>query len=164
MKNVFINIETTGLNPSKNKIIEISALKVDSETRKKELFHQILNPGININKQILKLLDYEKSLFKKQQKFEEIADEFLDFVEGTTIVGFNNQFIFSFINRELSKAGHKKIKNKNIDLYKLSIKRFPKEINTVDFLTRAFNINYNKIENKTFFEVVVLEEIFKKIY
>ena len=41
--NVFISIETTGINTAADKIVEIAALKIDKNNLK-SLFHQIINP------------------------------------------------------------------------------------------------------------------------
>lgn len=163
MKYVFLDIETTGLNPKKNKIIELSALKVDQVTKKKELFHQLFNPGKKLSQNITSIIQLDNSLLKKQPRFKDQAKNFLEFIKESKIVGFNNAFLFSFLDQELIRAGYKKIMNKKIDLYHISKKRFPKEVNTVDFLTRALNIQNHTIDNKPFFEVVLLEEIFKRL-
>ena len=44
LNKAFISIETTGLNSSNDKIIEIAILKIDKNNLK-SLFHQIINPG-----------------------------------------------------------------------------------------------------------------------
>ena len=67
LNKVFISIETTGLNPSNDKIIEIAILKID-QNNLKSLFHQIINPEKEIDKNISNIIGYSNEELKKYPK------------------------------------------------------------------------------------------------
>ena len=63
----FVSIETTGINTSTDKIVEIAALKIDKNNLK-SLFHQIINPEKEIDKNISNIISYSNEELKKYPK------------------------------------------------------------------------------------------------
>ena len=94
---VFISIETTGINTSTDKIVEIAALKIDKNNLK-SLFHQIINPEKEIDKNISNIIGYSNEELKKYPKINEINESFINFINSSTLIGHNNDFIFNFLN------------------------------------------------------------------
>jgi len=119
LNKAFISIETTGLNPSNDKIIEIAILKID-QNNLKSLFHQIINPEKEIDKNISNIIGYSNEELKKYPKITEISDSFINFINSSTLIGHNNDFIFSFLNKELNVE----ISNEKIDVFEIAKKKF----------------------------------------
>ena len=80
----FISIETTGINTSADKIVEIAALKIDKNNLT-SLFHQIINPGKEIDKNISNIIGYSNEKLKKYPKINEINEIFVNFINSSNL-------------------------------------------------------------------------------
>ena len=154
LNKVFISIETTGLNPSNDKIIEIAILKID-QNNLKSLFHQIINPEKEIDKNISNIIGYSNEELKKYPKITEISDSFINFINSSTLIGHNNDFIFGFLNKELNVE----ISNEKIDVFEIAKKKYPNENNSIDNLKKKLNIVNNSTFSSSLNEVLELPKI-----
>ena len=152
--NVFISIETTGINTAADKIVEIAALKIDKNNLK-SLFHQIINPEKEIDKNISNIIGYSNEELKKYPKITEINERFINFINSSTLIGHNNDFIFSFLNKELNVE----ISNEKLDVFEIAKKKYPNENNSTDNLKKKFNIIDNSTFSSSLNEVLELPKI-----
>ena len=152
--NVFVSIETTGINTSTDKIVEIAALKIDKNNLK-SLFHQIINPEKEIDKNISNIIGYSNEELKKYPKINEINESFINFINSSTLIGHNNDFIFSFLNKELNVE----ISNEKIDVFEIAKKKYPNENNSTDNLKKKLNIINNSTFSSSLNEVLELPKI-----
>lgn len=152
--NVFISIETTGINTAADKIVEIAALKIDKNNLK-SLFHHIINPEKDIDKNISNIIGYSNEELKKYPKINEINESFINFINSSTLIGHNNDFIFSFLNKELNVE----ISNEKIDVFEIAKKKYPNENNSTDNLKKKFNIIDNSTFSSSLNEVLELPKI-----
>ena len=152
--NVFISIETTGINTAADKIVEIAALKIDKKNLK-SLFHQIINPEKEIDKNISNIIGYSNEELKKYPKITEINERFINFINSSTLIGHNNDFIFSFLNKELNVE----ISNEKIDVFEIAKKKYPNENNSIDSLKKKLNIINNSTFSSSLNEVLELPKI-----
>ena len=152
--NVFISIETTGINTAADKIVEIAALKIDKNNLK-SLFHQIINPEKEIDKNISNIIGYSNEELKKYPKINEINESFINFINSSTLIGHNNDFIFSFLNKELNVE----ISNEKLDVFEIAKKKYPNENNSTDNLKKKFNIIDNSTFSSSLNEVLELPKI-----
>ena len=150
----YVSIETTGIITSTDKIVEIAALKIDKNNIK-SLFHQIINPEKEIDKNISKIIGYSNEELKKYPKITEINERFINFINSSTLIGHNNDFIFGFLNKELNVE----ISNQKIDVFEIAKKKYPNENNSTDNLKKKLNINYNSTFSSSLNEVLVLPKI-----
>ena len=154
LNKAFISIETTGLNPSNDKIIEIAILKIDKNNLK-SLFHNIINPEKDIDKNISNIIGYSNEELKKYPKITEISDSFINFINSSTLIGYNNDFIFGFLNKELNVE----ISNEKIDVFEIAKKKYPNENNSTDNLKKKLNIINNLTFSSSLNEVLELPKI-----
>ena len=154
LNKAFISIETTGLNPSNDKIIEIAILKIDKNNLK-SLFHNIINPEKDIDKNISNIIGYSNEELKKYPKITEISDSFINFINSSTLIGHNNGFIFGFLNKELNVE----ISNEKIDVFEIAKKKYPNENNSIDNLKKKLNIVNNSTFSSSLNEVLELPKI-----
>ena len=154
MNKIFLSIETTGLGISSNKIVEIAALKIDKNNLK-SLFHHIINPEKNIDKNISNIIGYSNEELKKYPKITEISDSFVNFINSSTLIGHNNDFIFGFLNKELNIE----ISNQKIDIFDIAKKKYPNENNSIDSLKKKLNIINNSTFSSSLNEVLELPKI-----
>ena len=154
MSKIFLSIETTGLGISSNNIVEIAALKIDKNNLK-SLFHHIINPEKNIDKNISNIIGYSNEELKKYPKITEISDSFINFINSSTLIGYNNDFIFGFLNKELNVE----ISNEKIDVFEIAKKKYPNENNSTDNLKKKLNIINNLTFSSSLNEVLELPKI-----
>ena len=150
----FISLETTGINTSTDKIVEIAALKIDKNNLK-SLFHHIINPEKEIDKNISNIIGYSNEELKKYPKINEINEDFVNFINSSTLIGHNNNFIYNFLNKELNVQ----ISNEKIDIFEIAKEKYPNENNSIDNLKKRLNININSNFSSLLNEVLVLPKI-----
>ena len=151
---VFISIETTGINLSTDKIVEIAALKIDKNNLK-SLFHKLINPEKEIDENISNIIGYSNEELKKYPKITEISDSFMNFIYSSTLIGHNNDFILNFLNKEFNVE----ISNEKIDVFEIAKKKYPNENNSTDNLKKKLNIINNSTFSSSLNEVLELPKI-----
>lgn len=85
---VFIDLETTGINVSNDRIVEISALKVNPNGIEQWLT-TLVNPGIPIPQKVTAIHGISDSDVAEAPSFREIAKTLTSFLEGCDLAGFN---------------------------------------------------------------------------
>lgn len=104
---IFFDLETTGLNLSEDKIIEIYMMKVfDLETKiKPEIFEYVLDPfPVKIENSDIHGITQEE--VEGKPRFKDIGDELLDFIDGCAFSGYNiEKFDLPFLLSEFLRAG-----------------------------------------------------------
>ncbi len=98
---VVFDIETTGLSPKFNKIIEIGAVRI-KDGKIVDTFSKFVNPEVPIPYSITKLTSINDSMVLDSPTIETVLPEFLEFVGDAILVAHNASFDTSFI-REFSK-------------------------------------------------------------
>ncbi|MDO4279232.1 MAG: PolC-type DNA polymerase III [Lachnoclostridium edouardi] len=93
---VVFDLETTGLSPVKNKIIEIGAVRVE-KGQITDKFSTFVNPEIPIPFEIEKLTSINDDMVIHAPVIEQILPEFLEFAKGAVLVGHNAAFDVSFV-------------------------------------------------------------------
>ena len=112
---VSLDLETTGLSPGKDKIIEIGAVKTDSNGNQIEEFNSLVNPGILISDFIENLTGISNDDVLSSLKFVDIVDEFQSFLDDSIIIGHNIEFDLRFLSEEGLK-----LNNKFVDTWRFS--------------------------------------------
>ncbi len=103
---VVYDIETTGLSPVKNKIIEIGAVKVRGG-KITERYSTFVNPEEPIPYEITKLTSITDAEVENARTISEIIPEFLDFCDGCVWVAHNAEFDVNFVKEKCRQLGIK---------------------------------------------------------
>ncbi len=93
---VALDFETTGLDPAKDKIIEIGAVRF-ADGQPVEEFQQLVNPRELIPRFITDLTNISDDMVAGEPTIEECGQQFIDFVGNSPLVGQNIPFDFSFL-------------------------------------------------------------------
>jgi len=103
---VVLDLETTGLSPAKDKIIQIAILKIYAGNSKEpELKTRYINPGIPIPKKVIEITGITDEIVKDAPKFEKIAKGIVAFIGDADIITFNgNRFDIPFLIEELNRC------------------------------------------------------------
>lgn len=85
---VVMDLETTGLNPGADRIIEVSAIRFryGQETGR---FHQLVDPQRALPPEIVQLTGITQDMVNGKPKFPEIRQVLLDFLRESPLVGHN---------------------------------------------------------------------------
>lgn len=101
---VVFDIETTGLNPYSDDIIEIGAVKIKNGEIV-DRYNQLINPGREISEFTTNLTSITNEDLADKPSFEQIKDDFYNFIKGTILVAHNAEFDIGFIKRKYSNYG-----------------------------------------------------------
>ena len=120
MDYVALDLETTGLSPRDDRIIEIGAVKYLGG-EKGESFATFVNPGIHIPPRITEITGIDDTMVLAAPAVEEVLGELLDFIGELPVLGHNVAFDYGFI---CQKALDMKIRYHaiGIDTHKISRK------------------------------------------
>ena len=101
---VVFDLETTGLSPEKNRIIEIGAVRV-SGGEIVDKFSTFVNPEVPIPFEIEKLTSINDAMVIGAPKIEEALPRFLEFCGDAALVGHNAAFDVSFVAHSAARLG-----------------------------------------------------------
>ncbi len=101
---VVFDIETTGFSPTKNKIIEIGAVKV-TDGQIVDRMDEFVNPEVPIPFEIERLTGINDAMVMDAPNIEVILPKFLEFSKGAVLVAHNASFDVSFISHNASVLG-----------------------------------------------------------
>jgi DNA polymerase-3 subunit epsilon len=102
-----IDLETTGTDPQKDRIVEISVLKI---VPARQQIHRTrrLNPGISIPAAATAIHGITDADVVGEPRFDQVADALLAFFEGCDFCGFNlKRFDLRMLHSEFTRAGRK---------------------------------------------------------
>ena len=120
---VAIDLETTGVSVSKDKIIEVGLIKV-KDSHIVEMFSCIINPNMPVSTKILNLTGIDENEIKTARYIQDVIGDIVEFCDGFDLIGHNTIFDYSFIKKEANNAGLN-FEKRGIDTYKLCKKILP---------------------------------------
>lgn len=102
---VVFDLETTGMNINRDRIVEISLLKIFPDENQ-ELRTYLVNPGVPIPPEVTEIHGIKDSDVKDKPSFKDIATELNHFLKECDFGGFNsNKFDFPLLVEEFYRAG-----------------------------------------------------------
>ena len=114
-----IDVETTGLDPKTDRIIEVGAVRFSKGKACGE-FSSFVNPGMPIPAHITALTGIRDDEVRAAPPFSEIMEAFLDFIGATPLCGHQIDFDLNFLNNELKRTGREKLASSQLDTALLS--------------------------------------------
>ena len=101
----FIDLETTGINVSTDRIVEIAIVKIGLDGTK-QVKRRLVNPEMPIPKASSDVHGITDEMVKDAASFKIMANEIKQFIEGSDIGGYNsNRFDVPMLNEEFLRAG-----------------------------------------------------------
>lgn len=139
---VCIDLETTGLDPKRDKIIEIGAVKV-RHGEVEDVFESFAAPGRSLDERIVELTGIEDAQLENAPGIEEILPGLLTFIGEDVLLGHSVLFDYSFIKRAAVNQKFK-FEKYGIDTLKIARKYLPHlESRSLAFLCEHFGIAHN---------------------
>ncbi len=121
---VALDVETTGLRPASNRIIEIGMIRYSSG-EPVERFQTLFDPERKLPAYISKLTGIRDADLRGADGFAHRAGEIVEFLGDALIVGHNVTFDIGFVNAELRRAGKLPLVNDRVDTMALAMRYLP---------------------------------------
>ena len=166
---IVLDTETTGLEVNQgHRVIELGAVLLNDRKKTEEHFHSYLNPSRLIDEEATKVHGIINSDLEDKPFFDEIAEEFINFVEGSTLVIHNAPFDLGFLNNELKLASVSYPKLEDIceveDSLLIARDKFPGQRNSLDALATRFNISgYDRTFHGALLDANILADVYMQL-
>ena len=163
MNEVFLDTETTGLSFNEgHKIVEIACIETKDLIPTGKVFHKQINPLRDVPDQAFQVHGFSSDYLSKKQIFDEVAEEFLKFINDKKIIIHNASFDLGFLNGELNLIKKQQINKYNvIDSLEIARNKFPGTSNSLDALCRKFNIDLSKrVKHNALLDCELLREVY----
>ncbi|MGL4768924.1 MAG: PolC-type DNA polymerase III [Mycoplasmoidaceae bacterium] len=159
---VVFDIETTGLYPFLDEIIEFGAIKYENEKIVDEI-QFFINPKVNIPQKISQLTGIRDDMVKTGLEIKKALKMIKDFFGKSILIAHNGiSFDINFINSKLEKYSLGKVDNPLIDTMVLSRSLNKFKSHSLGSLCRKYKIEYNDITaHRADFDAKVLLDVWK---
>lgn len=121
---VVIDVETTGLDPKKDEIIEIGAIKYLNGSER-DVFSCLIKPERELPGPVAQLTGLTQAELEQGRSIEEAIYALLEFIGSYPLVAHNAGFDTSFLNAALEGLGMDGLENEIVDTLSLSMKIHP---------------------------------------
>ena len=164
---VVFDLETTGLKPIDNQIIEIAALKIDNEGNELGRFERLvkLYKKPNLDPFIVNLTGIDEELLKVEGENHAIVmEEFLEFIEDSVLVAQNTPFDISFLMEYYLSKSDMPFTRFNLDLINLSKFLFKnEETYKLSSLVDYYKVDYDQTKHhRAMYDVEITKNCFVK--
>lgn len=165
-RQVVLDTETTGLSTADDhRIIEIGCVEIVNRKATGQTFHQYINPQRDIDAGALEVHGITSEFLADKPVFADIAQAFLNFVEGAELIIHNAPFDVGFLNHELAKLNAESPKIDAIcevlDTLKTARDRHPGQKNNLDALCKRYHVDNT---NRTLHGALLDAEILADVY
>ena len=145
MRQIFLDTETTGLDPAQgHRVIEIAAVEVINRRLTNNHFHIYLNPDREIDVGAQQVHGISLEFLQDKPRFPDVAEEFLKFIAGGELIIHNAPFDVGFLNMELGLMSRGRLQDccvNIIDTLKMAKEMRPGQRNNLDALCRVFGVD-----------------------
>ena len=117
---VVFDLETTGLDADRDRIVEIGAVRVAGGQITDQTFHQLINPKIKMPPEASAVNHITDDMLKNQPYIKPVLADFLRFVDDDVLVAHNGGFDASFLDNACAACGYDAPK-KYFDSMRLSV-------------------------------------------
>jgi DNA polymerase-3 subunit epsilon len=144
MRRIVLDTETTGLESSEgHRVIEIACVELFDRRPTGRNFHRYLNPGREIDPGAIQVHGLTSDFLADKPRFADIADEFIEFVEGAELLIHNAPFDVGFLDAELALAGRPGIASfcPVTDTLAMAREMHPGKRNSLDALCERYQVD-----------------------
>ncbi len=166
LRQVVLDTETTGLEVSQHhRVIEIGAVEIINRKLTGRHYHQYIQPDRAIDAGALEVHGITEAFLADKPRFGEIADAFLDFIEGAEVVIHNAAFDVAFLDYEFRLcAANTRMELGCLevtDSLELARRQYPGQRNSLDALCKRLGIDNSR---RTLHGALLDSEILAEVY
>lgn len=165
MRQIFLDTETTGLNPETgDRIVEIGCIEMVSRRLTGRHLHLYLNPERPGSEEATRIHGLTDAFLADKPKFREVAAEFIEFVRGAELIIHNAAFDVGFLNAELRRVKQPKVAELAggiLDTLVMAREQYPGKANSLDALCRRLEVdNTNRTFHGALLDAGLLAEVY----
>ena len=163
MNEIFLDTETTGLSFKEgHKVVEIACIETKDLISTGRVFHKLINPKRDMPAEAFRVHGFSREFLSDKETFDQIAEEFLNFIKGKKIIIHNAPFDLGFLNGELNELNKELVDKKFvIDSLEIARNKFPGSSNSLDALCKKFNIDLSKrTKHNALLDCELLREVY----
>ena len=142
MRRIALDVETTGLDPYQgHRIIEIGCVELDNNFPTGKTWQRYINPNRSMPQEAYEIHGLTEDFLSDKKPFDEIANEFIEFIGKAELIIHNALFDMKFLNYELELISKDNLENLEvIDTLKMARTLFPGMPSSLDALCRRYKI------------------------
>lgn len=160
---VVVDIETSGLDCKKSKIIEIGAVLTNTRGDILDKFQCMIKQDIKLDKNIVELTGITDMDLSKGKDEREVLKSFLEFIKDYPLLGYNFNFDMSFLNNSLERNSLKEINNKSYDLkYFVKLEKFFMKNYKLETALKEYGID-KKVKHRALEDAIMTQELSIKV-
>ncbi|MBC7726368.1 MAG: DNA polymerase III subunit epsilon [Microbacteriaceae bacterium] len=168
MRQIFLDTETTGLNPeSGDRIVEIGCIEMVNRRLTGETRHVYLNPERKGSEEATRIHGLTDDFLADKPKFAEVADDLLDFLAGAEVIIHNAAFDVGFLNAELKRLKRQHfhtVAAQVTDTLLMAREMFPGKANSLDALCRRLEVdNSHRTLHGALLDAGLLAEVYIRL-
>lgn len=164
-KLIFLDTETTGLDYSNDRIIQLACMKVEDMDFHGAWIHhaqtwdQYFYTDHKISDGSFRIHGISQDMLANKPKFCDKISDFIDFIGDYTIVAHNAKFDMNFLNHEFKLAGYHAFNNPIIDSIDIAKEKYPGQSVRLDALMKRFNMP-NRGHHSALEDVMILSKVY----
>ncbi|WP_438970642.1 DNA polymerase III subunit epsilon [Methylophaga sp.] len=165
-RQVILDTETTGISTADDhRIIEIGCVEMINRRLTGQTFHQYINPQRDIDAGAIEVHGITNDFLADKPLFDEVSEEFLQFIDGAELIIHNAPFDVGFINHELAKlAGEaRRVESLStvLDTLKMARDKHPGQKNNLDALCKRYGVdNANRELHGALLDAEILADVY----
>ncbi|WP_072397512.1 DNA polymerase III subunit epsilon [Hyphomicrobium sp. CS1GBMeth3] len=167
MREIVFDTETTGLDPRRgDRLIEIGCIEIVNRIPTGREFHRYINPERDVPAEAEAVHGLSTQFLLDKPLFADVAQEFLDFIAGDTLVAHNAVFDIGFLNAELERWGHPTTisMSRVVDTLQLARRKHPAGPNSLDALCKRYGIdNSKRIKHGALMDSLLLADVYVEL-
>ncbi len=163
MREIIFDIESTGLEPDADRIIEIGAVELDNRFPTGRTLHLLVNPqGRQVHPEALAVHGISNDMLADKPRFADVVEQWFQFTDGARLVAHNASFDVSFFNAEFARIGFDPIAPARVvDSLALARRRHPMGPNSLDALCSRYGIdNSRRTKHGALLDSELLAEVY----
>ncbi|MDG2519557.1 DNA polymerase III subunit epsilon [Lysobacter soli] len=146
MRQIILDTETTGLSWERgNRVVEIGCVEYIERRPSGRTFHVYLKPDCDFEQGAQEVTGLTLEFLADKPVFEQVAEEFLAFIDGAELIIHNAAFDLGFLDNELRRLGEQygRITDRCRveDTLLLARQRFPGQRNSLDALCKRLGVD-----------------------
>jgi len=148
IRQIILDTETTGLEPNLgHRVVELAAVELLNRQLSGDRFHSYLNPGRDSDPAALQIHGLSSEFLQDKPKFKDIAQEFLQYIEGAELIIHNAAFDEAFLDYELGLLELKPLREYCagiVDTLKIAKELHPGKKNSLDALCERYQVDNSR--------------------
>ncbi len=163
MREICFDTETTGLDPAGgHRVVEIGGVELINRVPTGKTYHIYLNPERDMPVEAFQVHGLSEAFLADKPLFQDVVEDFLEFVGDAKLVIHNASFDMKFLNWELKACGRPTLPmSQAIDTVAMAREKFPGAAASLDALCKRFGIdNSARTKHGALLDAELLAEVY----